>query len=562
MNSSFPELSVVIAIGAALALLMHVLRQPLIIAHILTGIVVGPIAFNILNSQDPSFTTFSSMGIALLLFIIGLDLTLQVFARLRKTIFFTTFVQIIIITLLGYLAGQLLGFIRVESAILGLALALSSTVIIVKLLNDKREMTRLYASIVIGMLLLQDVVATAAKIAIAARADGGPAADIAFLLGRGLLVTVLLYLASRFLVPRLTKTVESSKELLLLFALGWGLGIAALFEYVGFSIEIGALFAGVSLASLPYSREMVSRLKPLRDFFLVIFFITIGQALTPESALLALIPALVLSMFVILVKPFVVLSSLGILGYTKRSSFKAALAHSQISEFSLILVISAAAAGVVSDRLVTVVTLVALFTFVASTYLLKYDNRIYALFEHDLRFFERRFTRLEKRDKSPHFHIVMFGYRKGGREFLKTFNAMNKRYVTVDYDPDVIESLQHQNEAYVYGDATDPDFLDELQLDRSKLIVSNMSDHETNLYLANWLHQHNPHAVFVCSSDTPQNAAELYAHGAAYVMMPHYIGSEKLGSFIRKSELKKSEFNHFRDKHLLYLQQHYAADGA
>ncbi len=558
MHSIFSELSLVIALGAGIALIMRYLKQPLIIGHIITGIIAGPALLGVLKADD-AFNGLSSLGIALLLFIIGLDISLKVFSKLGKVVLITAGAQIAAVTWIGFIASSFLGFGRTESLVIGLALALSSTIIIVKILNDKKETTRLYAQITIGVLLLQDVVATAGKIGLAAKHDGGSSLDIVFLLARGIGVTLLLYLASRYFIPRLTKSIESSKELLLLFALGWGLGFAALFSAVGFSIEIGALFAGVSLASLPYSSEMASRLKPLRDFFIVIFFITLGQSMDPGKMLGVIGQAVALSAVVLIVKPFIVMTAMGFLGYTKRNSFKTGIALGQVSEFSLVFMVAAVTAGLASEKAIVTITLVALITFTISTYFMKYDDELYEKMEKNIRFFEPKVIQMEQRDAINTYPVVMFGYKKGGHEFLKTFRQMKKKFVVIDYDPDVIDTLERLQVHYLYGDAVDVELLEEIHLDKSKLIVSTISDHKTNLFLNHWLRRQNPHAVFVCSADSAEQASDLYGAGAAYVMIPHYIGSEKLSAFIHKNGFSKTEFKHYREKHLAYLETHYKA---
>ncbi len=559
-SNVFTEISTVIAIGALIALIMKALRQPLIIGHILTGIIAGPAVLNLIHA-DGAFTGLSSMGVALLLFIIGLDLSIKIFSRLGRTALITALVQVFAVTGIGYVTASRLGFGRTESGILGLALAMSSTIIIVKLFNDKKETTRLYAQITIGILLLQDIVATAAKIGLATKAAGDSSTNnVILLISKGAIVIILMFAAADYLIPRLTRTLEGSKELLLLFALGWGLGFAALFEKVGFSIEIGALLSGVSLASLPFAREMASRLKPLRDFFIVIFFITLGQAMTPGKLVDVLPYAFIFSLIVLIFKPLTVLASMGSLGYTKHASFKAAVSMSQVSEFSLVFLSAALASGFVSEKTSTTITLVALITFAVSTYLIKYDNYLYTKLEKPLRIFERKKTTREQEAASHSYPIVLFGFRKSGQEFLKTFKEMKKGYLVVDYDPDAIDMLEHQRQPFLYGDATDPELLEEMFLDRSKLVVSSISDHKTNTSLAHWLANHNPNAVFICSADNAELASDLYADGAAYVMMPHYIGTEKISSFIRKNGFNKTEFKNYREKHLQYLQTHFDGD--
>lgn len=560
-SSLFAEISIVIALAAVISLIMRALRQPLIIGHIITGVIAGPALLNIIHA-DSAFNGLSAMGIALLLFIIGLDLSVRVFTRLSKPIIWTTLVQVLVISLAGAATTRyVLEFGRMESLVVGLALALSSTIIIVKLFNDKRETTRLFAQITIGVLLLQDVIATIGKIAMSTRAHtDGSSFEVTLLIGRGIALTLLLFLAAKYVVPRIAKSLESNKELLLVFSLGWGLGFAALFERAGFSIEIGALFAGVSLASLPFSSQMASRLKPLRDFFIVIFFITLGQALTPGAFANAIGPAILLAIIVVVLKPLVVMTVLGAQGYTKRASFKSAISLGQVSEFSLVLMASALGAGLVGQHAVTTITLVALVTFITSTYLIKYDEAVYRVLERHLRFFERKVTLSDGRMGSAHYPIVLFGYEKGGQEFVKTFRRMKQKFVIIDYDPEVIETMERQDLSYLYGDATDPELLDEIQLNKSRLVVSTMTDFETNLSLARWLETHNSNAVVVCSADTAEEASELYGAGASYVMMPHYIGSEKISSFIKRNGFNKSEFKNFREKHLGYLQTHYSEE--
>lgn len=552
----FTELSILLAIGAGIAIVMRALRQPLIIGYIVTGIIAGPTFLDLIHDAT-AFSQLGSLGVAILLFIIGLDLNTKIISRLGKVVFLVTLAQMAVIIWAGFLTARLLDFGRLEAMVIGLALAMSSTIIIVKLFNDKKETTRLYAQIAIGILILQDFVATAGKIGLAAKSEGGSVGDIVILLGRGVAVTVLLFVVSRQVIPRFTRALESSKELLLLFSLGWALGIASLFEAVGFSIEIGALFAGISLATLPYSNEMASRLKPLRDFFLVIFFIMLGQAMAPGKMMDSLSVALIFSFIVLVIKPLIVLVTMGVLGYTKRASFKTGIALSQISEFSLVFVSAAVATGLVRDQAATTITMVALITFAVSTYLIKYDDVLYTQLEHHLRFFERKVTKIEQHGAINSYPIVMFGYNKGGHEFLKTFAAMQKKFVVVDYDPEIVDSLEQKQVPFLYGDAVDPELLEEIHLDKSKLVVSTISDQKTNLFLSHWLAKHNPHAVFVCSADSAEHASDLYSDGASYVMIPHYIGSEKLGAFLKKNGFSKGEFKKYREKHLAYLQTHY-----
>ncbi len=560
-DALFIQLSLVIALGSGIAIVMRLLRQPLIIGHIITGILAGPVVFNIITDSH-GFEFFSTFGVALLLFIVGLELSLKIISRLSKVVFVTTFFQMSTVALAGAVVARQLDFGRLESLIIGLCLSMSSTIIIITLLQQKKELMRLFAQIAVGVLILQDLVATAGKMTLSARSTGAAPLEVGLLIGRGFLCILLLYVLSKYVLPHFSRFLESSKELLFILSIGWALGVSLLFAKIGFSFEVGALLAGMSLAGLSFSHEVASRLRPMRDFFIVVFLITLGHSLAPADIRNTLWAALGFSLLVIILKPLVVLVILGLQGYTKRASFKTAIALSQISEFSLVFVVAAAHHNYVRPHVQAVIGLTALITFAVSTYLIKYSDDLYVLLEKRLRFFERKVTHLEQKNALQNYSVVLFGYRKGGAEFIRTFNAMKKRFVVVDYDPEAIELIEKQRINFLYGDATDVELIEELQLDKTKLVVSTISDFATNEFLAHWLKEHNPSAVFVTSAEDAYHAAHLYAEGAAYVMMPHFIGSEKISTFIKRTGFKKSEFNKFRQRHLQYIEAHYSEEPA
>lgn len=555
-QSIFAELSIIIALAAGVAFIMRVIRQPLIIGHIITGIIVGPTVLHLVKSPD-TIEIFASIGIALLLFIIGLGLNPQVIKEVGRVAGITGFVQVVLTALFAFASGLLLGLSTTEAIFLGVALSFSSTIIILKLLSDKKEQSRLYGKISVGMLLIQDILATVALLFVTAQSGGGFSGNqLMVLVSKGLVIGIPLLFIGNSVLPRMHKLIAGSQEFLFLFAIGWGFGTAALFEMAGFSLEIGALLAGIALASLPYTQEISARLRPLRDFFIVVFFIALGTRLNFDT-FGQLLPTIIVScLIVIVLKPLIVLTIMGLLGYTKRTSFKAAIALGQVSEFSLVFVILGNKQGLIGNNLVSIITIVALISIATSTYLIIYAEKLFVVFERYLGMFERRKVHFEQ-ESTHHYDLVLFGYQRGGHEFLKVFRDLKKRYIVIDYDPEVIDTLEYRKIDYLYGDATDIELLEEAGLDKSKLVVSTITDHETNVFLVNLLEKINPRAVMICHCDTVAQAEELYQKGAAYVMMPHYIGSEKIGAFIRKSGLKKSEFKRYRDKHLAYLQHHY-----
>lgn len=550
--SIFTQISLVIAVAAIVSLVMRFLKQPLIMGYIITGIIVGPSLLNIVHAKE-AFETFSEIGIALLLFIIGLGLNASVIKSLGKVSLLTAGAILLLVGSLGYGASLLLGFDQMSALFLGLALFFSSTIIILKVLSDKHELGRLYGQIAIGVILVDDVVATLALVAVAMLASGNTDPGVIGLLGlKAVLIGVGLYIVGSKIVPRIGKVLAHSSELLFLFSIGWGLSVASLFDIAGFSHEVGALFAGVSLAGLPYATEMAAKLKPLRDFFIVLFFVTLGELFTFDSMREAIFPAIILSVIVMIGKPLFVTLSLSWLRYTRLTAFKSAIHLSQISEFSIILIIFAASVGVVEQRAVAITTLVALITIGLSTYMMKYDDKLYKLFEGILKHFERKQTRSE-RQKHAQYPVILFGYHKGGHEFVQAFREMDQRYLVVDHNPEIIEHLEGQGIRHAFGDMTDEEFLEEIGASRAELIVSTLDALDTNLATLRYLRRHNKTASFVCHATSYEDAAELYEHGASYVSLPHYIGSERVSNFIKRHGISHDALLSYRDRHLITI---------
>jgi len=558
MDNVFTGLSLILVIGTVVALIMRWIGQPLIIGYIITGILVGPAAFDLISSPE-TFRGFSEIGVALLLFIIGLGLNPRVIKEVGRVVGIAGISTVISTAIIGWAGGQLLGLASSEALLLGIALSFSSTIVVLKLLSDKRENQRLYGKIAIGMTLVEDIAATVALLMLTAREDGSTFSVTAllYLAFKGLLIGYIMYQVSQRVLnlPSLQKTIADSQEFLFLSAISWGFGSAVLFEVIGFSQEVGALFAGICLASLPYAQEVSSRLRPLRDFFIVLFFITLGSQLH-LGAIVDMLPVILMGLAVVVVlKPLVALVIVSMAGYTKQTSFKSAAMLGQAGEFSIIFIALAVNRNLLDNQILTAITVVALISIATSTYIITYLDKIYKHLEDYLRVFERDKPRPEA-DHRKRYDLALFGYQKGGHEFLRAFQQLKRPYVVVDYDPEMIEAMEHKKIHCIYGDAADPELLEEIGLNNAKLIVSMISDRATTEFLLDWVNKHNPEAAMICMGDTPKEAAELYDKGASYVMLPHYIGSEKISSFVKRSGLSKKEFDKFRAKHLEHLASH------
>ncbi|MCB9820273.1 cation:proton antiporter [Candidatus Nomurabacteria bacterium] len=549
----FAELAIVLVIVAIVAAIMRVLRQPLILGYILTGIIVGPFMLDLINSKE-AFEGFSEIGIALLLFIIGLGMNINVIKNLGKVSVATAGSILVLVGGASSAAVLAMGYDVTTAIIVGLAAFFSSTIVILKVLGDKGEANRLHGQVAIGVVLVDDVVATLAILAVSAisQSDGGSLGgfDMLWLATKAFLLAGGLIIMSTYIVPKYAKRLAKSQELLFLFAIAWAFGVAHLFSVAGFSHEVGALFAGVSLAGLPYAVETASRLKPLRDFFIVLFFVYLGEIFVFDDVQGVIVPAIILSLITLIGKPLFVMSALGALGYTKFTSFKTAIHLSQISEFSIVLVVFAATNGIIDETVVSIITLVALITIAISSYLMQYDDILFKKYSHLLNIFERENIKEKKQSRQP-YSAVLFGYHHGGHEFLKLFRELKKRYLVIDFNPEIIEHLDSRGIRNAYGDVTDPEFLEEIDASSAKLAASTIADMETNRLLLTHLRRHNPDIVFICHASTHQEALELYELGASYVILPRFIGSHHISTHLIKNGINNASFKRYRQKHII-----------
>ncbi|NLF41807.1 MAG: hypothetical protein GX587_03855, partial [Bacteroidales bacterium] len=359
-SNQFFEFAALLGISALVGYLGRLLRQPLIVSFIAVGIIVGPYGLDLLVSSD-KIHLLAELGIALLLFVVGLKLDVKLIRNMGKVALLTGLGQVLFTSVFGFLIAIAFGMDVVTSLYIAVALTFSSTIIIVKLLSDKKEIQTLHGQISIGFLIVQDVVVIMVMIFLSA--FGNPGSDVFYkeiliilLKGFGLLGVTALFM--RFILPWLMHSLAKSQELLLLFSIAWAISLAALSNFLGFSNEVGAFLGGISIASTPYREVISGRLVSVRDFLLLFFFINLGSQLKIELLGDQLFPALVFSFFVLIGNPIIVMIIMGLMGYRKRTSFLAGLTVAQISEFSLILASLGMSLGQINEDTVGLITLV------------------------------------------------------------------------------------------------------------------------------------------------------------------------------------------------------------
>ena len=549
----FAEISVLIAIAAGIAAVMRILHQPLIIGHIITGLIVGPSVFNLVSSEE-TLALMGQIGVAILLFTVGLHLSPDVVRQFGRVSFLTGIGQVVFTSLAGFIICLALGFSPLTSFYIAVALSFSSTIIILKLIADKGDLEVLYAKIAIGFLLVQDLIVVLLLLGIPLFSvhDSTPLSIVQFVLTGAALIGFVV-LASRFFVSKANRFLSQSQEFLFLFAMTWGMGIAALFKTLGFSLESGALIAGVALAALPARHEISARLTPLRDFFIVMFFILLGAQMH-LSEIAGLIPAaIVLSLLVLVGNPLILMMITGYLGYRRKTSLQAGLTVAQISEFSLILVALGVSYGHVESSVLSLVTLVGLITIFGSTYLVLYSDRIYRTLAPYLGLFERADAHETRMHHTKH-SIVLFGSGRIGYDFLDTLKQSDKSLLVVDYNPEVIAELLKRGIACEFGDAGDFDFLGSLDFGGVELVISTIPDPETNLLIHRAVKAKNRDAVVMVLAHRIQDALSHYDEGVDYVILPHFLGGKYAAELVIKFKDDKDRYTKLRKEHIDHLK--------
>ncbi len=552
--NAFTEISIILLITTIISLIMNSLRQPLVIGYIISGIVAGPYVLSILSSSE-QIELFSKIGITILLFIVGIGLNPLVIKEFGKVSLLAGSLQIILISLVGFFVVNFLGFDNLTSLFIALTLTFSSTIIVLKLLADKGDINNFYGKIVIGVLLVEDIVATCILLFLSTLSSSGGLSIqeiLAALAIKALIIAIVLVIFSKYILPKIGNWFAASQELLFIASLSWGLSIAALFATMGFSIEIGALIAGVALSMSPFAYEIMSRMKPIRDFFVTMFFILLGSHLVLDGITALIVPAIILSLFVLITKPLIIMTVMSLLGYKKKIGFMASTSLSQISEFSLILATLALSYKYISQEAVTLITLVGIVTMAGSSYMIIYASQIYEKTKHFLRVFDiiRVGNGKIENHNSDQYESILFGYDRVGSYFTHAMEKINTKFVVVDFNPRSIQKLKKENIEHRYGDAEDIEFLDELGLSKVKLIVSTIPEYEANSIILKHYKKINPGGIIILISHDVNEAKRLYEHGATYVIVPHNLGAHHAAKMIAEYGFDIEKFDLAKTKSL------------
>lgn len=520
-------MAALLLLAVVVGFLATLLRQPLIIAYIVVGLVAGPAVLGLATAQE-EIGLLAELGIALLLFIVGLKLDIHLIRNTGPVALIAASAQMALTGLGGFLLTYAFGFDFASALYVAIAIAFSSTIIVVKLLSDRREIDELHGRIAVGFLIVQDLAVVIVMIALTAfgSANEGtsPATEFALVLAKGFGLVLVLTVLSRYVLGGLLKRLAHSQELIVLFSIAWAVGLAAVSDELGFGKEVGAFLGGVALASTDYRNAISARLVTLRDFLLFFFFLDLGIGLEIDGFGDQLVLAVALSVFVLVAKPVIVMVVMGLMGYRKRVSFLSGTAISQISEFSLVIAALGLSLKQIDEDVVTLLAAVALITFTTSTYLIIGGQRAFDVLSPRLSIFERDMKDVSESESdepelaAPEF--IVLGLGRYGGEMAKELVDAGYEVVGVDFDPVALSNWENAGNRGLYGDVEDPELPSLLDLGNARWVISSVPRRDVNTVLVQSLRRVGYEGKIAITVHRDEDAKYLERLDADLVLRP------------------------------------------
>ncbi len=532
MTSGFLELAIVVLVAAAAGIVAKLLRQPVVLAYLATGVLIG--YFGFFNFADKEvFGIFSDLGIMFLLFLVGLQINYSSLRLVGRASIIVGAGQIIFTAVFGFLIATVFHFNYLEAAYIAIALTFSSTIIVVKLLSDKKDLNSLYGKISVGFLLVQDLAAILILVLLSGvrAGEGLNWLNLVFAILKGAALFLLIFWLGRKFLPFVFEKIFRTEELLFLAGLAWVFMLAAASAKIGFSIEIAGFLAGLALANSSEHFQISNRFKSLRDFFILLFFVILGSSLVFTNFQGLILPIVTLSLFVLIGNPLIVLVIMGLMGYRKRTSFLAGVTVAQISEFSLILAALGFKIGHLPENVVALITAVGIVTITLSTYLIVYAERIFGRLSRFLSLFERRGIKENGFGEIVSGKaIILIGYHRTGESIALSLPKEN--LLVIDFDPDVINFLKKRGFNYIFGDVCEKEVFERANFQESVLVISTSPNLEDNLFLLAEIKKISSRPKIILRAETETEAEILYKRGADYVLLPNFTAGQYLGKTI------------------------------
>jgi len=550
------EIGLIILIATILAYLARLSKQPLIPAYILAGLLIGPIGLGLIKDIS-LIKALSEMGIAFLLFVIGLEINVKKLKQVGIVSIIAGLIQVLLVFIAGFFVASYLGFEQITSIYIGLILTFSSTMLVVKLLSDEENIDTLHGRIILSILLIQDLLIIIALTLLNITKESFSLDLIGFALLKTLLIVAGTFLITKYLSLVILKYAAKSKELLFLVSISFLFLFAMIAYLFEFSIAIGAFVAGIGLASTHYSVAIKSRVEPIKDFFATIFFVSLGMQLVLTNIDKLFEPLIIFLLISLLLKPIILFFIIVLSGYQNKVSFLTGLSLGQTSEFSLILAIEGLALGMISQEIFSLAIILAVSTMVITSYTIKHSTGIYLLFSGILKPFDKLALikrKLEYTKKGAKTKIALFGCHRMGGLFLETFRKSDKKLIVIDHNPTIIEKLNQEKVSCIYGDISSREILDKLDFKNLEIVISTVPNDEENMFLIEYIKSINPNIIMIVTADHLGQAFDLYDYGADYVIIPHLLSGEAISGILKRIMKSKKEISKIKQLHLKYLE--------
>ncbi len=553
------ELGAVIIFAALLGIVMRLLKQPIILAYLAAGLLIG--GFKLLPlGGHAEFSLFSDLGVMFLLFLVGLEINYSSIKLVGKTAILIGLAQVIATFLIGFLIGLAFHFSTVSAAYIAIALSFSSTIIVVKLLSEKKDLNSLYGKLSVGFLLVQDFVAMMLLVVLSGLQAGDTISFVPVLAMciKGIALFVAMLWMGRKLIPYVFDRVGRSQELLFIVSLAWVFVVAAIVSKLGFSIEIAGFLAGLALANSYENFQIASHFRPLRDFFIVIFFVMLGSSVAVLHVGGLGWPILVFSLFVLIGNPLITLALLGLMGYRRRTSFLAGMTMAQISEFSLILTALGLKLGHIQQPVVGLITAVGIISIVVSTYLIMHAEAVVRKLWDTLAVFERLHPKNEDELFDDMFRkpVILIGAQRIGH--IIASHVPKKDILIIDFDPSVIARFRRHGYTCLLGDISDRNIFETAHFEEAQLVISTSPDFHDNMTLLSELKKLSQPVGgarrVILRADNDVESGVLYRKGADYVIRPHLTSGHFIGDMISK-DITGSMLWHAREKDYKFMEK-------
>ncbi len=574
------DLGLILFFATLLNFIAKYFNQPSILAFIIAGILIGPFGLGSLGieingvelgiTNNEQIAVLSELGIAFLLFYVGIDSNVSKIRELGKVAVVGTTLQVLITIAFVVIANALLGVLSFQQALyLGAIMSFSSTAIVVKILTDARKINTLESRLMLGFLLVQDF------LAVLAISFLGSLESLESLSSFGFIFTLLLkifslmaiaYLLNRLLYEKMFFFASKSEELFFLLVTSLVFLFIFICYFFDLPISIGAFIAGISISSLSYTPEVLGKIRSLRDFFGTVFFVTLGIQVTPSFMSFSLELAVFVLLVLLIIKPLSYFLTGISFGYGGRTSLLVALGLAQISEFSFIVASQGKHVLDQTQGLYSFIILVIAFSMALTPYSMKYSDKVYGLFAEHLgslvrivrkvKYFYRKMSSLSNVSKSYSNHIVVFGAGTIGNGIVNAFKE-SYEMIAIDNDPEVAGRLIKNKVNFIYGSFENPEVWERASLEKAKVIAIAAPFNAYSIPLIKKVKEKNKQCIIFARCHYFSDALALYDAGADFVIMPQVAGAnlfiKKIGEYLEKG--KVYEVSNYQSVFMDYLKE-------